>query len=212
MKYFNVVDHNDQDSADYLTPIRTNRYYLCIFCWILDWVNHVLYVVVCYLANSGIRESKWGRYLKKELGRHDFQINLGMALLNRAIEWDWDGTSQKPGWMRQSPVLPCNCNQCFFCLKGITSGITHPPKKKQKVTVAYKCGTRLKMNKCTGEQVSLGMGKQSRYCSMCYRKQLGMELKANERKARCRTSGMGCSICKEPICKECWKEGYDRHA
>jgi hypothetical protein len=35
--------------------------------------------------------------------------------------------------------------------------------------VAYKCGTRLKTNKCTGERVSLGMGKQSRYCAMCYR-------------------------------------------
>ena len=48
--------------------------------------------------------------------------------------------------------------------------------------------------------------------AMCYRKQVSTELKAKERKARCRTSGMGCPICKEPICKECWKEGYDRHA
>jgi hypothetical protein len=109
MKYFNAVDCNDRDSADYLTFICTNHYYLHIFCWILDRVNRVLYVVVCYLANSGIRESKWGRHLKKEFGRHDFQIDLSMALLNRAIEWDWDGTSKKPGWMRQSPVLPCNC-------------------------------------------------------------------------------------------------------
>ena len=66
---------------------------------IIDRVNNVLYVVVCYLVNSGIRESEWGRYLKKEFGRHDFQIDLGMALLNRAIEWDWDGSSKKPGWM-----------------------------------------------------------------------------------------------------------------
>ncbi len=88
MKYFNAVDRNNRDSADYLTFIHTNRYYLRIFYWILDRVNHVLYPVVCYLANSGIRESEWGRYLKKEFGRHDFQINLGMALLNTAIEWD----------------------------------------------------------------------------------------------------------------------------
>ena len=32
MKYFNAVDLNDWDSADYLTSIRTNRYYLRIFC------------------------------------------------------------------------------------------------------------------------------------------------------------------------------------
>jgi hypothetical protein len=24
---------------------------------------------------------------------------------------------------------------------------------------------------------------------------------------RCRTSVMGCHICKDPICKECWKGG-----
>jgi hypothetical protein len=58
IKYFNAVDRNDRDSADYSTSIRTNRYYFRIFCWIFDRVNHVLYVVVCYLANSGIRESK----------------------------------------------------------------------------------------------------------------------------------------------------------
>ena len=49
----------------------------------------------------------------------------------------------------------------------ITGNITHPPKKKQKVTVAYKCGTRLKTNKCTGERVKLGL-KLGRYCGMCY--------------------------------------------
>ena len=82
MKYFNVVDVNDWDSADYSTSIHIHHHYL------LDRVNHVLYVVVCHLVKSGIRESEWGRYLKKEFGRHNFQIDLGMALLNRAIEWD----------------------------------------------------------------------------------------------------------------------------
>jgi len=42
--------------------------------------------------------------------------------------------------------------------------------------------------------------------------QLTTELSAKERKKTCRTSAMGCAVCKEPICKECWKEGYDKHA
>ncbi len=30
---------------------------------------------------------------------------------------------------------------------------------------------------------------------------------------RCKDNdGMGCPICKGPICKVYWKEGYDRHA
>ena len=36
IQYFNAVDRNDRDSADYSTTIRTNRYYLRIFCWALD--------------------------------------------------------------------------------------------------------------------------------------------------------------------------------
>jgi hypothetical protein len=54
VKYFNIVDHNDCDIADYTTSIRTNRYYLRIFGWVLDWIIHVMYVVVCYMAESGI--------------------------------------------------------------------------------------------------------------------------------------------------------------
>ena len=32
VEHFNAVDKNGHDSADYSTSIRTNRYYLCIFC------------------------------------------------------------------------------------------------------------------------------------------------------------------------------------
>ncbi len=47
---YNAVDRNDRDSADYSTTIRTNRYYLRIFCWALDRVNHAAYVVVYFLS------------------------------------------------------------------------------------------------------------------------------------------------------------------
>ncbi len=154
--------------------------------------------------------AKWIRYLKKEFGRHDFQINLGMSLLTRAIKWDWDGKSKKQGWMRQSPVLLCNCNQCFFCLNGITIGITHHPTKEQKVTVDYKCRTRVKVDKCMSEWVNLEL-QVAQYCRMCYRKQSSIELTLEVRKGTCRTSKMGCPICKEPICKESWNDGYDKH-
>jgi hypothetical protein len=89
----------------------------------------VMYVFVCYMADSGIQKDEWGGYLNKESGRHDFQIDLGIALLNRGIEWDSDGKSNKPSWMGQKLVMPCNCKQCYFCLKEITNGINHRPKK-----------------------------------------------------------------------------------
>jgi len=101
----------------------------------------------------------------------------------------------------------------FFLLEGITNGIAHPLTKKEKVTVEYKCGTRVTTNNCTDVRVDLGIG--GHYCRMCYRKLVGTtasEQKAAVRKRMCRTSRMGCPICKEPICKECWGEGYDKHA
>jgi hypothetical protein len=158
---------------------------------------------------------RWKQYGSKNFGRHNFQIDLAMDPMNYGIGLEWDGNlnnSDRPSFMPKGSLVPCNCGKCFFCVKGLTTGITHRQLKKERVTVEYKCGTLVTSRKCTGEWVSLGIGKQSRYCAMCYRKQVNTELKAKKRKARCRTSGMGCPICKEPICKECWKEGYDRHA
>ena len=74
----------------------TIRYYLRIFFWQLDRVVHTCYVVVCYLAAAGIGDPKWNKYRNKNYGRHDFQIDLGMALLNYAISISWDGGSLRP--------------------------------------------------------------------------------------------------------------------
>ncbi len=82
------------------------------------------------------------------------------------------------------------CLQFYFFLNGITTGIAHPPTKKAKVTVEYKCGTRVTTNKCTDVQVSLGMVSGS-YCRMCYRKQLTTELSAKKRRKTSRTAAMG---------------------
>jgi hypothetical protein len=69
--------------------------------------------------------------LNKESGRHNFQIDLGFVLLKRGIKWDWDRKLKKPSWMRQKPIVPRNCKQCYFCLKEITNGIDHRPKKTE---------------------------------------------------------------------------------
>jgi hypothetical protein len=56
---FNTVDRNDRDSADYLTTICTNRYYVRIFCWALDRVIHAAYVIVCNLSQAGMGSPRW---------------------------------------------------------------------------------------------------------------------------------------------------------
>jgi len=64
---------------------RTNRYYLRIFCWALDRVIHAANVVVCFLIKSDIGQKQWKRYLDHHSGRHDFQIDLALSVMNYGI-------------------------------------------------------------------------------------------------------------------------------
>ena len=105
-KKFSAVDKNDRDGADWSTTFRSVRYYLRMFCWMLDRVVHACYVIVCYLAAAGQGRPEWRKYLKRNNGRHDFQIDLGMALINRGIELDWKEGKPRPKWMRQRDLVP----------------------------------------------------------------------------------------------------------
>jgi hypothetical protein len=129
------------------------------------------------------------------------------------IGLEWDGKLKaRPSFIPKSSLLPCECNACFFCKNGLTNGIAHQASANvATVTVEYKCGTQVTTNECTAERVNLGL-KATRYCRMCYRKQSSIELTSEVRKWACGTSVMGCPIYKEPICKECWNNGYDSHA
>ena len=88
-------------------------------------------------------------YLDKNGGRCKFQIDLGIALLNYGTGLDWDGTkvAPNPRWMRQSEFVPCDCEKCFFYLKGLTTSAAH--KKNERVTIEYACGSRRRTKKCT---------------------------------------------------------------
>ena len=174
-----------------------------MFCWALDRVVHVVYVIVSFLAKGGVGKKEWRQYDNKN------KIDLGIVLMNYGISTKWkDITQTRPNLIRQTAFVPCDCDKCFFCLNKFTNGITHRRKKEEKVTVMYVCGTRVRTDKCTSNRVNLGLV-AARYCRMCYRTQLNTELSSKERKKTCRTSKMECPICMEPICKECWKEGYD---
>ena len=212
VKYFNAVDRNDRDSADYSTSIRTNRYYLRIKCWVLDRVVHTCYAVVLYSVALNIHKQGWEKYVNKNNGRHDFQIDLGIYLINRGIHMDWTG-EERPDYMRKDAFIPCDCDKCYFCLNGHTSGIAHAPKKREAhrpTAIVYKCNTRQKVETCKDVKERVDIMKNSKYCKMCYRKQ-GKVGTVAERLKKCNTSCLGCPICKEHICDDCWKSGYDKH-
>ena len=122
------LELNWKNSTDYstTTTIRTNRYYIHILCWALDSVLHASYIIVYECTKGDIGPICWKSYLSENTGRHYFQVELGIALLNRAIELeDWNGVSPKPAWMRQTTLVPCDCKMCYFCLNDFTNVIAH---------------------------------------------------------------------------------------
>jgi hypothetical protein len=104
---YNAIDRNDQDSVDYSMAICTNQYYLRIFCWALDRVIHAAYAVLCFFNKSEIGQEQWKQYLGDHSGRHNFQIDLALSIMNYGIGFQWDGASAKrPNFMRQDPFVP----------------------------------------------------------------------------------------------------------
>ena len=161
----------------------------------------------------GIGKSHWKKYTKEnQSGRHDFQIDLGLALLNRGIEMDWVG-NKRPDYMRTGEFIPCDCNKCYFCLNGYTTGIAHADPKRaggRPVAILYKCNKRAKVETCADVKERVNIKKGGHYCKMCYRKQ-GKVGTAQEKRKRCKLSRLGCPFCQEHICTDCWKSGYDKH-
>jgi len=148
----------------------------------------VCFVVVCYLSKGGVGCSDWNKYCKANNSRHDFQIDLGIALLNRVIELEWDGESNaRPEWMCQGELVPCKCKKCFFCVKGLTFGIEHK-RKKQKISIKYVNKT-VAMEECTDRLPFDFLN--GRYCKMYYRKQPKC-MKREKKVTKGNFSNMGC--------------------
>jgi hypothetical protein len=127
-KYYSGVDRNDRDSADYTTSLKTHRWYMRYYFYLLDRVVHAMYCVVTDIATSESRE-EWQKY-KRDHGRYEFQLDLAMTLIEWGIKNDWPypfENDSKPNWIRKQAPVPCNCTKCFYCSTGKTTGIVSAP-------------------------------------------------------------------------------------
>ena len=144
-----------------------------------------------------------------------------MALINYAIMKEWDGKSEKPDWMRNRACVPCDCEECYFCLNKITSGVAHR-SRKSKVVLHYnsaRSGQSVQTDKCVDVPVKLEKG--CHYCKQCMGKMKGKVLLGKDgrnltfaqKRKLCTFSRMGCPqpSCNEHICDSCWAEGYTKH-
>ena len=174
---------------------------------------HAIYVVVVAMVFIGAGKPEWKHYASKNSGRHDFQVDLAMSLINYAIEREWDGKSERPCWMRQKEFVPCNCGECYFCIHGHTTGIQHREKRQKVKVVHVKSGTIAQADKCSNEMY-IDLGKGSSYCRQCMRglkaatDTNGVKLDKVAKRRLCTYSSKGCPQpgCREPICDDCWKK------
>jgi hypothetical protein len=203
----NGVDIQDRDSRDYSVSIRSNRWYLRLWFWLLDRVNMSVYIIVTHFAKDNVR-TDWKKYCSKHEGRKRFQIELSLALMEKGIRLDWGDEllpENRPKWMRGTELKPCDCNECFFCKAGLTNGIHHD---KRHMVVQGENGRKRKVPvQCTKKRVSLPQFKEDQYCGQCYRNQ-PQHLDSGAKKKLCKKPSMGCPSCSEPICVECW-QSYD---
>ena len=204
---YNGVDRDDRDGADYSVSIKTARWYLRIWFWILERVNHSTYVCVKHLAEDGVRED-WKDYCSKHGGRRRMQQELGIGLMEYGIRLDWGDDldpAKKPKWMRQTVLMPCNCNICFFCKQGLCNGIHHAPTEKQKA------GRKPKAKVCSGKREKLD--KAQSYCVPCYqqRREEFPNESSSDAKKSVPNPRYGCVTCQKHVCKNCWDNNLFTH-
>ena len=79
--YYKGVDLRDRDTADWTTSMRSPRFYLRIFFWMLDGVIHSIFCIIKnYVESCGDDNHPWKRYTAAGgFGRCRFQMDLGIS-------------------------------------------------------------------------------------------------------------------------------------
>ena len=155
--HFNGVDHKDRDTADWSISMKSNKFYFRIFYWNFDSVIHCGHNVVKDVVDIAKKKAAeaaktagetakkaaktvvdfWCRYTEPILGRYRFQMDAGIALINKGLtmDWDWNNPTKvecRPKYVRHIDWFPCDCPdddskqlRCFFCKHGFTHGVAH---------------------------------------------------------------------------------------
>jgi hypothetical protein len=203
-KHMNGVDHKDRDTADWTVSLKSNRWYLRIFYWLVDGILHAAYRIVLALATDN--NHKWHQYLSKNGGRYKFQMDLGLALISHGLGMDWkEGFHEddKPKYVRRLNYMPCGCGRCFFCHNGKTNGVDHKPVKPNNKTVPR---SPKEKKKCPEQRSSLV--DKSIYCKSCFWRwrEENKSWSSGEVTKKCKYSKMGCSVCEVVVCTQCWSQ------
>lgn len=216
--HMNGVDNKDRDTADWTVSLKSGRFYMRIFYWVFDGVLHGMYVIVRFVVVGDKEAAKldpWYRYkhMDRGTGRFEFQMDLGIALINKGVMMDWvdpnDPNRERPSYVRKSGWIPCACGTCVFCKYKLTTGIDHATilksGKKQRRSVTLDNNPK----ECSGEWEIMNKKGNARRCKLCIdrvnsRDPHSPSLSKKERRKLIKESRKGCRVCKVYVCKDCW--------
>jgi hypothetical protein len=66
-----------------------------------------------YCPNNDIRPKPWKLYLGKS-SCYEFQINVGIAIINHVIKLDWEDLDRPFNQMNPNMCVPCECKKASF--------------------------------------------------------------------------------------------------
>ena len=213
---YNGVDRMDRDRADWSISIKSNRWYLRFYYWIIDGAINHAYITVCEIAKqrslNGV-DHPWLKYTKRD-GRKKFQLDLAHSLISRGILMDQPNAKllkekkHRPGYMRKEPFHPCGCGVCFFCKHNLTHGVEHKSWHFRDYKPTPPPGGDAEHPK---KSVPIGTTGD---CKVCYERESKRYPELSKRALRKQTrngkrvlgrSSKGCNVCGVRVCDSCWR-------
>jgi len=172
-----------------------------------------MWILVCHtLSEMNERErkqDKWRQFSSKDSGRYDFTMSLGVSLIKRGLEMDWDGPltdlKGRPAYARKMNLVLCQCEgqACFFCEYGHTHGIDHMKKGQKRKTQTSRL-TATEGHTIVRKYIS----SYGAYCRVCYATASKKYPHKNKNDIRrcCNYSKVGCPSCNNGngllVCKD----------
>ena len=80
-----------------------------------------------------------------------------MQMVERGILMDWvdfPNLDTKPIWVRHSSLIPCNCNNFFWCKHNYTTGVSHTSTSRQDITTGFPCSNEYEVMKTKNNKVA----------------------------------------------------------
>jgi hypothetical protein len=130
----NGVDRKDMDTSDWTISVKSHRWYLRLYYWMIDAAIHSRYLLVVNIANKRAEtnpEHPWLKHSGRN-GRMIFQMDLAHSLMEKGLLMDCPADvanfkmpKLRPRYNRKKDDHPCECDNCFFCKYRITCGVEH---------------------------------------------------------------------------------------